>query len=163
MVIVMMGPAGAGKTTAGTELAVRLGWRFVDADAFHTPENVEKMARGTPLTDSDRAGWLSSLREVVLSSLERRDPLVLACSALTRAHRDALAGGLRHVRFVYLRTSRERLDQRLRSRTSHFATASLLDSQLEILEEPGPDEALVVDGAADVDTIVGHVRLEFGV
>jgi gluconokinase len=105
---------------------------------------------------------LGKLRQLIVDSLERREHLVLACSALTRAHREALAGGLRRVRFLYLKTNRAVLKDRLASRPGHFAGPALLDSQLATIEEPLPDEALVVDATADIDTIVGHVRLEFG-
>ena len=55
-----MGVAGSGKTTVGELLAQQLGWSFYDADAFHPPENIEKMANGIPLNDVDRAPWLSA-------------------------------------------------------------------------------------------------------
>ena len=54
MVILVMGPAGAGKTTVGRALAEALGWSFFDGDDFHPPANVEKMHSGVPLTDEDR-------------------------------------------------------------------------------------------------------------
>lgn len=162
MVIVLMGPAGAGKSTVGVTLATRLGWMFVDADDYHTPAHVAKMGRGEPLTDTDRAGWLGALRTVIERALDRREPMVVACSALATRHRAHLAGGLHGVRFVYLKADRAVLAARLRERSGHFAKTPLLDSQLETLQEPG-DEALTVDGTADIDTIVGHVRLEFGV
>ena len=54
MVIVLMGAAGAGKTTVGRRLAEQLAWPFLDGDALHPPENIAKMRRGTPLTDDDR-------------------------------------------------------------------------------------------------------------
>ena len=50
-----MGVVGAGKTTVGTLLAQKLGWQFADADNFHPAANVEKIRRGIPLDDSDRA------------------------------------------------------------------------------------------------------------
>ena len=37
-VVIVMGVAGSGKTTVGLALAAALGWRFVDADAHHAPE-----------------------------------------------------------------------------------------------------------------------------
>ncbi|MGH7825453.1 MAG: shikimate kinase, partial [Candidatus Binatia bacterium] len=54
MVIILFGVTGAGKTTIGRSLARALGWKFYDADQFHSAANVEKMRHGIPLTDSDR-------------------------------------------------------------------------------------------------------------
>ena len=51
MIVVIMGVSGSGKTTIGSRLAEDLGWRFVDADDFHSPENIRRMAAGQPLTD----------------------------------------------------------------------------------------------------------------
>ena len=162
MVIIVMGPAGSGKSTVGRALADRLGWRFEDADDRHTPANIARMASGIPLTDSDRTAWLDVLHGLVARAVDRRESTVLACSALKDHYRSRLANGLHPVRFVYLKTPSGVLRERLRSRRGHFASESLLESQLTTLEEPG-DEALTVDGAADVDTIVGRIRLEFGV
>ena len=163
MVIVVMGPAGAGKSTVGRALAAALQWPFVDADDHHTPANVARMACGEPLTEADRREWLTRLHALVARAVDRRAPLVLACSSLAASHRERLAGGLRRVRFVYLRTTREVLAARLAARPGHFAGPQLLASQLATLEEPRHDEALTVDGGKDVETIVGHIRLEFGV
>ncbi len=76
-----MGVSGCGKTTLGTRLAAHLGRRFFDADDFHSPENVARMAQGIPLTDADRAPWLDRLADL----LAQRAPVVLACSALEAA------------------------------------------------------------------------------
>jgi gluconokinase len=161
MVVVLMGPAGAGKSTVGSALAERLGWTFVEADDYHSAAAVRTMSGGRPLTDADRAGWLDTLHAVVARALDRREPLVLACSALTAAHRHRLAGDLRHVRFVYLRVPRAVLRERLEQRPGHFAGVALLESQLATLEEPDGG-ALTLDGTQDVATLVGHIRLEFG-
>src|SRR3954469_3808833 len=91
-VIVVMGVAGSGKTTLGTALAVALGWRFVDADDHHSPASIAKMARGEPLTDSDRGPWLDQLRAMIDDTLARHEKLVLACSALKASYRARLAG-----------------------------------------------------------------------
>ncbi|HZW41746.1 MAG TPA: gluconokinase, partial [Agromyces sp.] len=61
--VVVMGPSGAGKSLIGAALAERLGARFpgldfIDSDALHPPENVEKMQAGIPLDDEDRRPWL---------------------------------------------------------------------------------------------------------
>jgi len=48
-----MGFSGCGKSSVGKTLVNELGWDFDHADDFHHPENVAKMASGTPLNDSD--------------------------------------------------------------------------------------------------------------
>src|SRR5690606_22779400 len=55
--LVVMGVSGAGKSTLASALGARLGIRYVDADDYHSPENIQKMQRGEPLTDEDRKDW----------------------------------------------------------------------------------------------------------
>jgi len=74
-----MGVSGSGKTTLGKALAVKLGWDFFDADDFHPPENISKMTRDIPLEDSDRAPWLASRHERLLSILRSGRYPMLAC------------------------------------------------------------------------------------
>jgi gluconokinase len=82
VVIIMMGAAGAGKTTIGRALAAELGWRFFDADDYHTAASIAKMRAGQPLTDADRAPWIATLGTIVARASDRREHAVLACSAL---------------------------------------------------------------------------------
>jgi len=153
MILVVMGAAGAGKTTVGKLLAGRLGWTFVDADDLHPPENVAKMAAGVPLTDADRQPWLDLLRTSIEQAAAADENLVLACSALKEAYRQFLAGTSPPPRFVYLKASAELLRQRLAARQGHFMKQRMIESQLEALEEPG--EALVLDASvAPVDLVV---------
>src|SRR5689334_14471194 len=58
VVVVLMGVSGSGKTTIAALLAAALGCQFQEGDDLHSRENVEKMRRGTPLTDADRMPWL---------------------------------------------------------------------------------------------------------
>lgn len=157
-----MGVAGAGKTTVGALLARELGWAFFDADDFHPPANVAKMARGEPLDDTDRAGWLDDLATLIDRLLREQRPAVLACSALRAEHRARLRGrhGDAEVRIVYLRGDPELIRTRLESRHGHFMQAGLLPSQLATLEEP--QNALVVDVAASPATIVERIRTNLG-
>jgi len=166
-VIVLCGPAGAGKTTVGTALAESLGWRFVDADDFHSTENRARLSRGDALTDADRSPWLAALREVIEHAIEHDESIVLACSALRRSYRQALVpqsnGAAEQVRFVYLRSSAERLQARLDSQVGHFAPPELLGSQLATLEEPAPQEGvLTLDGERPVSKLVAEIRQVVG-
>jgi gluconokinase len=114
MVIVLMGAAGAGKTTVGRWLSEELNWPFLDGDAFHSAENITKMGRGAPLTEEGPLPWLEALRESVGGWIEQGTNAVLAASLLTRGYRAAVIGeDEAHVRLVYLRVSRSLLRERL--------------------------------------------------
>ncbi len=66
MIVIIMGAAGAGKTTVGRALAEALGWRFIDADDLHPPSNIDKIRSGIALTDEDRAPWLARTHDAIL-------------------------------------------------------------------------------------------------
>src|SRR5499427_6324062 len=160
VVIVVMGAAGAGKSTVGQALAGALAVRFVEGDEYHSAAAITKMRAGTPLTDADRRPWLAALHDVMATAVDRREHLVVACSALHERYRETLRGHLRNVRFVYLRASEPTLRQRLSARTGHFAGPALVASQLAALEEPA--DALTIDATRPVDEIVRLARSEFG-
>jgi gluconokinase len=161
MVIVLMGPAGAGKSTVGRALAAALRWRFIEGDDHHPRANVEKIRRGQPLTDADRASWLHTLRELVARAIDRREHTVLACSALKEIYRTTLAGGLKPVRFVYLHAPAAVLHERLANRHDHIAGPELLASQLATLEPPR--DALELDATLPPATLITKIREAFGV
>jgi gluconokinase len=155
MIVVVMGVCGCGKTTVGKALAAALGWRFFDADDFHPPANIEKMAAGIPLTDTDRWPWLDRLA-AEMGAIERAGGhAVLACSALRQAYRDRLAVA-GDVRFVHLRGDRATIAARVAARPGHYMPATLVDSQFAALELPA--EAIDVDITLPVADQVAVVR-----
>ena len=79
--ILLMGVAGSGKTTLGRLLAARLGWTYHEADDFHSEANKDKMSRGMPLDDTDRAPWLAAIRAAMDAALAANRPAVFTCSA----------------------------------------------------------------------------------
>jgi len=145
LAIVVTGVSGSGKSKVGQEVAKRLGVKFLDADDFHSAANKDKMHRGIALTDDDRRTWLENLHDALRRELESGTSCVLACSALKRVYREQLSDGLEGVRFFYLKIDYGVVARRLELRTDHFFDKRLLDSQFAILEEPQPDEALVID------------------
>lgn len=166
LVLVVMGPAGSGKSFVGERLAAALGWAFADGDGYHPPENVARMRAGLPLGDADRAPWLAALEALIARRLAEGAPLVLACSALKVAYRRSLvppATPWGRVCFVYLRASPALLRERLAARAGHFFAPALLASQLDALEPPGagerePAPVLTLDAGGTAEEIVAAVR-----
>ena len=152
---IVMGVSGSGKSSVGKALAERLGWDFYDADDFHPPENVVKMANGSALNDSDRAPWLAALHELISSSLKADKPGVLACSALKERYRQQLVEGNEGVQIVYLKGSYDLIWSRMEKRTDHYMKPHMLKSQFEALEEP--TNALVIDISRSVAEIVREI------
>jgi len=156
MIVVVMGVSGAGKTTVGAALAQALGCEFLDADEFHPPENVAKMAAGTPLTDTDRWPWLDQLNGELRSRESRGAGAVLACSALKEAYRSRLIAGTGDARLVYLKGSIEFIRARMATRKHKYMPAALLESQFATLEPPR--DALVVDAELAVPDAIERIR-----
>ena len=138
-----MGISGSGKSTLGKALAQELGWEFFDADDFHSPENIARMAAGIPLTDSDRFPWLETLNHLLLSTLGNTHHPVLACSALKENYRARLLKGVERMVVIYLKGSYELVRSRLLAREGHYMKENLLQSQFDALEEP--EDAMVLD------------------
>jgi carbohydrate kinase (thermoresistant glucokinase family) len=155
-VIVVMGVSGSGKTTIGRAIAARLDWRFRDGDEFHGPANVEKMRAGRALDDADRGPWLAAVARWIDACSREGVPAVVACSALKRCYRDLLREHRPQVWFLYLCVPRSELERRLQTRHHPFMSPSLLDSQLQALEEPDSREprTIALDAADDVEAVV---------
>ena len=162
-VLLVCGVSGSGKTTIGTLLAERLGWSYAEADSFHQPANVAKMAAGHALDDADRAPWLAAIAAFIDETTLAHRPAVVTCSALKRAYRDVLRAGHPHLRLIFLEASYELIRQRLAGREGHFFPAELLASQFADLEAPEPDEHILqVEVGAAPEQIVERL-LHLGV
>ena len=157
---IIVGVSGCGKTTIGKALAKKLGWDFYDADDFHPPANIAKMASGVPLEDSDRAFWLDSLHDLIATCLKEGHPGVLACSALKERYRQTLLKGTVDVHIIYLKGSYELIQSRMTVRTDHYMKPAMLQSQLDTLEEPS--DALSIDISLPVDDIVNMIMATIG-
>ena len=154
MIIVVMGVSGSGKTTIGAMLADAIHCPFLEGDSLHSKENIEKMSHGIPLTDSDRAPWLTAIRTHILKFFKRGQSLVVACSALEQQYREVLDDGI-PITWVYLKGSEELIRSRMKHRTRHFMKANMLPSQFDALEEPS--DAVVVDISLPPSAIVAQI------
>ena len=144
MIIVLMGVSGCGKTTIGTNLARCLNWEYQEGDALHPQKNIVKMSEGIPLNDDDRKPWIARIADWIETRCIAGRDGVISCSALKEVYRQTIRGTQTDVQFVYLRGSRELLSDRLAYRKDHFMPPNLLESQLELLEEPSIDEQAMV-------------------
>lgn len=141
VLIVCMGVSSCGKSTVGQAIAAELGLTFFEADEFHSPENQQRMASGLPLTDAMRAPWIADICKALRSESSQGRHVVLACSALRRAHRLQLRENGFTSHFLFLDGSRELISGWIRDRKNHFMPPDLLDSQFAALESPlGEDD-----------------------
>ncbi|KAF5870115.1 putative thermoresistant gluconokinase protein [Botrytis fragariae] len=144
------GPAGCGKSTVAQYVAKAMNLPYIEGDEYHPQSNIDKMAQGIPLNDTDRWDWLTKLRDESVKSLNSGSQgVVLTCSALKRKYRDVIrvASYYDHkvlVHFVYLHASEETLLARVGARKGHFMGANMVHSQFGILEPPTKDETDVI-------------------
>ena len=164
MIVVLYGPAGAGKTTVGQALAERLHWCFIEGDAFHSPQSIARMRAGQPLGDAERAPWLAALaREIAVRIADGRSA-VLACPVLKPAYRRALVpadAGPDDVRLACLRAPRAVLERRLRQRGGHFFSPALFDAQLADVEAAAGEDVLLLDATESVECLVDRLAQAF--
>jgi carbohydrate kinase (thermoresistant glucokinase family) len=147
-----MGVSGSGKTTIGKNLAAKIGFPFFDGDDFHSAANKEKMTAGTPLTDEDRASWLTHMNQAAREEAKLAGA-VLACSALKEKYRSILSSGINiPLYWVFLHGSFELIKKRMEERKDHFMPAGLLASQFDALEIPG--NCITVDISNTPDKII---------
>jgi len=68
--IIVMGVSGTGKSRFGRYLADALNIEFKDGDDLHPKANIDKMSRGEPLNDDDRAPWLEIIRTTAHQTIQ---------------------------------------------------------------------------------------------
>jgi len=127
---------GCGKTTVGVTLSKRLEWAFYDGDDFHPEANKKKMSQGIALDDSDREPWLKTLNELIEQHVAEGKHMILACSALKKKYRDLLGINQQQIHSVFLKGTKNLLQQRIEARSHEYMAKDLLESQLRTLEEP---------------------------
>jgi gluconokinase len=158
-VVVVMGATGAGKTTVGARLARTLGWMYVETDNLLSTEDFNKAIRGAPLTETVLETWLDKISVLIGKYVDKKQSVVLACSALREAYRQRLQGDER-VRWVYLRGTYQQLEERQKKRQSRLPYLARLAYESKLLEEP--QDSLVVDISWSpqeiVDTILSDLK-----
>lgn len=155
-ILLLMGVAGSGKTTIGRRLAAELNWPYHEADDFHSAANKDKMGRGIPLDDYDRAPWLAAIRAAMDDTLAAGGSAVFTCSGLKEKYRRVLLDGAPGVSLVYLATDLETSLARVGRRQGHYMKAEMVQSQFAALEVP--TDALSVDTRLPPGKIIAEIR-----
>lgn len=133
----VMGVSGSGKTSVARDLAQATGGQWLDADDFHPRRNVERMARGQPLSDEDRWPWLAAVAEAAARAVTAAaGPVFVACSALKRPYRQLLRERLPGLQTLYLQGEETLIHSRMLVREHHYMGAGMLRSQFQDLEPP---------------------------
>jgi carbohydrate kinase (thermoresistant glucokinase family) len=166
--IICFGVSGCGKSTFASELGLKLNCPFVEADSFHSQENISKMSSGTALNDLDRFPWLESIFNHI-RSLAHTDYVVLACSCLKRKYRNAfrhvvntITNATCKITFLFLKADFDIAHSRLKARKGHFVNENLLVSQFDTLETPENEcDVLIIDSSESVKSNVNKILSNF--
>ncbi|KAM0260073.1 hypothetical protein ACHAQJ_002997 [Trichoderma viride] len=170
MAIVMMGPSGTGKSAIGNKIAQALDVPFIEGDELYSRQDVIKMRSGIILTDEDGLSWLDRINRRATETLADLgyNSVVISCSALKEVYRNQI----RHhmvphkvkVIFIDLQADREVLVRRLRERRDSYMGANLVDSQMDLYEEPSSVEfdVVPVDTESDEEAVLEQVRWILG-
>ena len=152
----IMGVAGSGKTTIAQKLTEEINAFLIEADDYHSKNNIKKMSSGIPLNDKDRYDWLVKIREEIVKR-QKTQNLVVTCSALKEKYRSIL--NVKNYYLVYLKINKETARKRINNRRDHFMPDSLVESQFSILEEP--KKAITLDQSLNPDEMVNQLMLIF--
>ena len=152
----IMGVAGSGKTTIAQKLTEKINAFLIEADDYHSKNNIKKMSSGIPLNDEDRYDWLVKIREEIIKR-QKIQNLVVTCSALKEKYRSIL--NVKNYYLVYLKIKKETARKRINNRQDHFMPDSLVESQFSILEEP--KKAITLDQSLNPDEMVNQLMLIF--
>ncbi|MEL6870985.1 MAG: gluconokinase [Pseudomonadota bacterium] len=156
--MICMGVSGSGKTTLARTLCALTGFRFFDADDYHSQANTALMQRGIPLTNAQRAPWMQKVCAALADAKLNGQHSVLAHSALQAQHRAQLRALGFNTRFIFLDGNRTTIAARIQQRAGHFMPARLLDSQYQTLQCPtGEPDVLRLDIALSTQQMVASL------
>lgn len=155
-IYVVMGVSGSGKSAVANAIALQLSANFLDGDFLHPRSNIQKMAAGEPLDDSDRAPWLAALNDAAFAMQRTNAVSIIVCSALKKHYRDRLRAGNSNLSFIYLHGDFPVIEARMAARKGHFFKPQMLVTQFATLEQPGSDESdvMAIDINQPLDTVI---------
>ena len=133
MYFFLIGPSGSGKSTIAKKFSKLKLFRHIEADEFHSKNNILKMSNGKKLNFKDRKPWLHKINLFLRSKRKSKLNYVISCSALKKSYRKILSHKLNNCYFLYLKCSNKDLFSRNLKR-NHFFPISLLNDQINSFE-----------------------------
>jgi gluconokinase len=156
-VIVVMGVSGSGKSAVGRSLAAETGWDFVEGEQFLDEPSRSALRAGT-LPEDAQDRWLKSVGAWIDGYESTDRSAVVACSALTRRHRDLLREGRPHVQFCHVTAHQGALRERVGA-----DGAKHLRDDVAALEPLAPGEpGVTVSSEGDEDAVARRALASLG-
>lgn len=121
MLLILYGPAGAGKTTLGKALAADVGALFYDADQDLLPEMREYIARNELFPQALRDRYARHVATRINACLQVSRDVIVAQALIKQVNRDFFAAQFPLVRFVAITANRETLLARIAARADHVS------------------------------------------
>lgn len=161
ILIIAMGVSGCGKTGIAEAIASQFSMEFIEADEHHSIEAKALMKGGRPLTDAMREPWINSICSAIEALTRQGRPVIIACSALKKSHRDRFRSLGLPCHFLYLKGSQELISARLHKRVGHFFPPTLLKSQFSALQDPRAEtDVTSIDISPSLEEVVNTAVAE---
>lgn len=138
--VVIMGVSGSGKTTLAQRLGEELAVPVLEADDLHPDDSLAALNAGDMPSALQAERWLGAVREWISQQAAEGRDTVVACPALTRAHRDILRAVDGLVFFVHLYGTEDVLAKRSANRDGDPVPPQLVRKQLNVLQRLWPEE-----------------------
>jgi gluconokinase len=148
MIVLIIGVAGAGKSTVGKALATESSWQFLEAE-----DPAGAAASNETVPRSER--WLGALNLRLLALQASGIDAVVACTGLSRVQRQTVLEGIHDSVIVFLAAPRDVLLRRT-PRAHDTPYAQLVDEQLAELEPPRG--GIVVDASQPINDVIAEVQ-----
>lgn len=132
--------------------------------------DADKMRKGIPLSEEDRIPWLETVCDTLRDYISRGETAILSCSALQKKYREILRTSdpeygprcyTSRMKFVCLQASADVIADRLKRRAmegKHFMPATLLQSQLDLLQIDETEGIIMVDATLSPQSIVARLQ-----